>query len=68
MILYNSENNISKPIPNKSFSRLKLSHCLRYKAIVVHCFVIATIMFKVYFMSHVVAKPLSDLTTKYYCN
>jgi len=29
MILYNSENNISKTIPNKSFVTFELSHCLQ---------------------------------------
>jgi len=33
MILYNSENNTSKPTPNKSFVMFQLSHCSRYKAI-----------------------------------
>ena len=33
MVLYNSENNTSKPIPNKTFVMFELSYCSRYMAI-----------------------------------
>jgi len=33
MVLYNSENNISKPIPNKTFVMFELFYCSRYKAV-----------------------------------
>ena len=67
MMLYNSENNVSKPIPNKSFVMFKLSHCSRYKAIL--SFIVASQQFcGLYFIYPTVAKPLWDLTTKYYWN
>jgi len=38
MVLYNSENNISKPIPNMTFVRFELPYCSRYKAILLSIF------------------------------
>ena len=57
MILYNSANNISKPIPSKSFVTFNLFHCLREK-VTVSSIVLSPQFCEVYFISHAVTKPL----------
>jgi len=65
ILFYNSENNISKPIPNKCFVMFAMSHCSRYKAIM-SSIALSQQCCEVYFISQ--AKPLWDLTNKSYRN
>jgi len=64
MTLYNSENNISKTIPNKSFVTFELIHCLQQA--IVSFNVLSQQCYEVQFICLAVAKPLRDLITKYY--
>ena len=57
MILYNSENNTSKPIPNKSLVMFELSHCSGYDAIL-SSIALSQQCCEVYFIHLTVAKPL----------
>jgi len=67
MIFYNSENDISKTIPNKTFAMFELSHCSRHKAIL-SSIVVSQQYCGEYFILFTVPKSLWDLTTKYYWN
>ena len=68
MSFNNSENNnLSKLIPNKCFITFEMSHWLQYKPIL-SSIVLSQHFCEVYFISLTVAKPLWDLTTKYYWN
>ena len=64
VILYNSENNISKTIPDKSFVTFELSHCLQQA--ILSSIVLSQQCYEVHFIFLTVAKPLRDLITKYY--
>jgi len=64
VILYNSENNISKTLPNKSFVTFELFHCLQQA--VLSSIVLSQQCYEVQFIYLAVAKPLRDLIIKYY--
>ena len=51
MVLYKSENSISKPITNKSFVMFQMSQCPRYKAII-SSIVLSQQFCEVYFTSY----------------
>ena len=62
MVLYNSENNISKPIPNKTFIMFELSYCWRYKAIM-SSIVLSQQCNEVYIISSFSREAVMKLTT-----
>ena len=62
LFLYISENNISKPIPNKSLVMFEQSYCSRFQSSIV----LPQRCCEVYFIFLTVAKSIGDLTTKYY--
>jgi len=53
MILYNSESDISKPFPNKTFVMFEMSQCSQYKAILLSV-VLSQQCCEIYFISHTV--------------
>jgi len=57
MILYNSGNNLSKTIPNKSYVMFEFSHCSRYKANL-SSIVLSQQFCEAFFIPLAVAKPL----------
>jgi len=57
MILYNSENNVSKPIPDKSLVVFELSQCSIFKIILSSIF-LSQQCCEVYFTSLTVVRPI----------
>jgi len=62
MILYNSENNISKPIPNKTFVMFELSYFSRYK-VILSSIVFSQQCSEVYAISSYSSEAVMKLTT-----
>ena len=62
MVLYNSENNISKPILNKTLVMFELSYCSRYKAIL-SSIVLSQQCSEVYVISSYSSEAVMKLTT-----
>ena len=62
MVLYNSENNISKPFLNKTLVMFELSYCSRYKAIL-SSIVGSQQCSEVYFISSYTSEAVMKLTT-----
>ena len=62
MILYNSEDNISKPIPNKTFVMFELSYFSRYK-VILSSIVFSQQCSEVYFISSYSSETVMKLTT-----
>ena len=62
MVLYKSENNTSKPIPNKTFVMFELSYCSRYMAIL-SSIVLSQQSSEVYIISSCSSEAIMKLTT-----